>query len=456
MERQSVRDLVVVLPGIMGSRLSKDGHEVWGLSGSALRRGIRTFGGSVRQLTLPQDLGDEHPGDGVEATGPMRDVHGLPGMSPLISGYTDLLDWLERNFTLDREDSQGTPNLIAFGYDWRLSCRYNAERLRVTVDQALGRWRTSRPERADAEVVLICHSMGGLVARHYAECLGGAEVVRRIITLGTPHRGSLDALQSLVHGIPGLSGFARSLPSLHQLLPDYACLVDGSRGLLRVDEMPALPGVDPKLLADAAEFHARIRAGSGGYELSPVTGVLQPTLTTGSYSAGSVLGLETIDASDEGGDGRVPRLSSCPDGFSPAFTPSEQHGSLQNNPGVRDAIWGWLAPPPLPHRAPEDQVRLGIRTDEYLPAGAACRVEAVVPETFRDWDALALRAELSPVDGGAGRPLARTLGNRGEGRYATEFPPPAPGLYRLTVRPVSEARASGVTAYVLSGGTGDE
>ena len=446
----------MVLPGIMGSRLGKDGHEVWGLSGSALRRGIRTFGGSVRQLTLPQDLGDEHPGDGVEATGPMRDVHGLPGMSPLISGYTDLLDWLERSFTLDREDAQGTPNLVAFGYDWRLSCRYSAERLRVTVDRALGRWRASRPERAEAEVVLICHSMGGLVARYYAECLGGAEVVRRIITLGTPHRGSLDALQSLVHGVPGLSGFARSLPSLHQLLPDYACLVDGGRGLLRVDEMPGLPGVDPKLLADAAEFHARIRAGGGGYELMPVTGVLQPTLTTGTYSAGSVLGLETIGASDEGGDGRVPRLSSCPDGFSPAFTPSEQHGSLQNNPGVRDAIWGWLASQPRSHRAPEDQVRFGIRADEYPSAGAGCRVEAVVPETFRDWDALALRAELSPVDGGAGRPLQRTLGNRGEGRYATEFPPSAPGLYRLTVRPASAREAQSLTAHVLVGAADDE
>ncbi|MFE7105057.1 hypothetical protein ACFU98_24635 [Streptomyces sp. NPDC057575] len=45
---------------------------------------------------------------------------------------------------------------------------------------------------------------------------GGAEVTRRVITLGTPYRGSLDALLALVNGVGpagiGLTAFARSLP----------------------------------------------------------------------------------------------------------------------------------------------------------------------------------------------------------------------------------------------------
>ena len=42
-------------------------------------------------------------------------------------------------------------------------------------------------------VDLVCHSMGGLVARCYLQQLGGARRVDRCITLGTPHRGTYNA-----------------------------------------------------------------------------------------------------------------------------------------------------------------------------------------------------------------------------------------------------------------------
>ncbi|WFB09943.1 hypothetical protein LRS74_25055 [Streptomyces sp. LX-29] len=85
-------DLVVVVPGILGSRLAdRDGKEVWGLSGGALWRGIRTLGGSVRDLRLPDDIGDDHPGDGVRPIGLLHDLHALPGVGPLVDGYSGLL-----------------------------------------------------------------------------------------------------------------------------------------------------------------------------------------------------------------------------------------------------------------------------------------------------------------------------------------------------------------------------
>jgi pimeloyl-ACP methyl ester carboxylesterase len=40
---------------------------------------------------------------------------------------------------------------------------------------------------------LVCHSLGGLVARVYLEQLGGHRRVDRCITLGTPHRGTYNA-----------------------------------------------------------------------------------------------------------------------------------------------------------------------------------------------------------------------------------------------------------------------
>jgi triacylglycerol esterase/lipase EstA (alpha/beta hydrolase family) len=43
-----------------------------------------------------------------------------------------------------------------------------------------------------ARVVLVCHSMGGLVARAYLRQRGPVRIVR-IITIGTPHHGSVFA-----------------------------------------------------------------------------------------------------------------------------------------------------------------------------------------------------------------------------------------------------------------------
>ncbi|MFE2099034.1 hypothetical protein [Streptomyces sp. NPDC059468] len=86
MRREPVEDLAVVVPGITGSRLAVDGKEVWGPSPGALRRGITTFLGSVKDLRLPTDIGDGHPGDGVAPTGLAPSLHAIPGVRPLVDG----------------------------------------------------------------------------------------------------------------------------------------------------------------------------------------------------------------------------------------------------------------------------------------------------------------------------------------------------------------------------------
>jgi pimeloyl-ACP methyl ester carboxylesterase len=43
------------------------------------------------------------------------------------------------------------------------------------------------------EIDLVCHSLGGLVARSYLQELGGARRVERCVTLGTPHFGTYNA-----------------------------------------------------------------------------------------------------------------------------------------------------------------------------------------------------------------------------------------------------------------------
>ncbi|WP_030156167.1 esterase/lipase family protein [Streptomyces sp. NRRL S-244] len=431
MARTQVTDLVVVLPGILGSRLADaDGRAVWDLSGPALLRGLRGFGRSVGALRLPKDIGDGDPGDGVVPVGLMPDLHALPGIWHPVDGYTDLLRWLERHFTLSVSD-----NLLTFPYDWRLSCRHGAERLKGRIDLELERWRASAPERREARVVFLCHGMGGLVARHYVERLGGHGITRRVITLGTPHRGSVRALADLVEGEhgeraagPDLGPFARSLPSLHQLAPDYAC-VEGPGGLAYVRDLPGLPGVDEALLADAARFHADLRSAPPRAGLYAIAGTGQPTATTARYAGDRLTLLTGAD-----GDGTVPRLGGGPGPGTPyaSCTPYEQHGSLQNNRAVREALRGLLGDgPPLPGDAAADPAdRLGVRVLPVLPAGVPYEVTVTAPD-----DARLLMAELRPADGG--RPASRALRSLGGGRYGVAFPPPEPGAYRLSVGPVT-------------------
>ncbi|MFE6976560.1 esterase/lipase family protein [Streptomyces sp. NPDC057682] len=444
--RGGVDDLVVVVPGILGSTLADaDGHEVWAASGKALLRGIRTLGNSVKGLTLPAGLGDEHPGDGVRPTGLMSDVHALPGVWNPVDGYSGLLDWLERNFTLRRrlpgEAADVPANLVGFAYDWRLSCRYNAERLAERVDEELGRWRASRADRRDAKAVLLCHSMGGLVTRSYVEQCGGAEVTRRVVTLGTPYRGSLDALMYLVNGMRygigpvglDLTPFARSLPSLHQLTPDYACLATAGGAPLRyAREVTGLPGVDEALLSAAARFHAELRESDAGarygVEYVPVGGARQPTPTTAETDGDGLRALLTIDGADEGGDGRVPDLSSRAVGAGRhAYTTWEKHGSLQNNNAVRQGLDAWLSPEPPVHRGPGDgEVPLCVDAPELLVEGDAYEIRATVPPGTAGHDRIAVFAGME------GGPM-RTMTNRGGGLYTCRIKGLPPGGHRVRI-----------------------
>lgn len=101
---------------------------------------------------------------------------------------------------------RGLGPLVGFSYLSLRSVPSSAARL------ALGVARTLEKEGAQ-KVDIVCHSLGGLVARYYVECLGGAPYVRRIITIGTPHQGTL-----LGHVAPGASGL--------DLRPGSAVLLD--------------------------------------------------------------------------------------------------------------------------------------------------------------------------------------------------------------------------------------
>ncbi|XKK63467.1 alpha/beta fold hydrolase [Streptomyces sp. ARC32] len=60
-----------------------------------------------------------------------------------------------------------------------------------TAAELLGRHVEEICERTGSERVdVVGHSLGGLIARYYVQCLGGDRRVRTLVTLGTPHAGT--------------------------------------------------------------------------------------------------------------------------------------------------------------------------------------------------------------------------------------------------------------------------
>ena len=174
--KHPLNDLVVVLPGIMGSSLADpDGKEVWGTSLGSIVKGVLTRGAAIKRLQLPVGIGDDPAPDGVTATRLMPDIHVIPGIWSVSIGYERLVAWFRETFDVIEANGAPTPgaaNFVQFPYDWRLSNRASAAALARRVEPLLEQLR-AEPGRADAKVVFVGHSMGGLVARYYVDVLGG-------------------------------------------------------------------------------------------------------------------------------------------------------------------------------------------------------------------------------------------------------------------------------------------
>lgn len=78
---------------------------------------------------------------------------------------------------------RGVRQILPFGY----ASTEGVERGAMALRQFL------RENVRGGEIDLVCHSMGGLVARCYMQELGGARRVEQCVTLGTPHSGTYNS-----------------------------------------------------------------------------------------------------------------------------------------------------------------------------------------------------------------------------------------------------------------------
>jgi len=469
MTRHPITDVIVVIPGIMGSTLYRGNTPVWEPSVGAITRALASLFQSLTSLRLPENIGDSGPEDGIRPVGLMPDLRLPFGLWTFDLGYSRLLEFLRTNFDLV-EAGPGDPhtpsNLVVFPYDWRLSNRHNGERLRDRVVAVLKQWRSRGGPCAEAKLVFICHSMGGLVARWFIDVLGGAPLTRKLVTLGTPHRGALEALDQLVNGVrkgPGrfklnLTGFARSLPSLHQLLPAYAC-VEAGEGLATTTEIE-LPDLDADMVRDARRFHDQLdearRTCADAYALHPIVGFRQPTWTTGRLAEGRIERLRTIRspqpdgtslAMDEGGDATVPRLSAAPRDIPPDSPilkyAATNHVGLVHSQAVFDELEGILTARPAIQRA--EEAPLAVEMEEVLDPEEPLAVRAALPEGQNH----ALEAVIRNQHGA----ILDIVRLRGTAQAQTaSIPLPQPGVFQVTIRGAGASGRSvqAITTSVLS------
>ncbi|MGH8347929.1 MAG: esterase/lipase family protein, partial [Pseudomonas sp.] len=216
--------LVVVIPGIGGSVLeSPTGDVLWKASPTAVGR----------LLWNPDRFARDETARPVGLTG---DWGLLPGYT-VLHGYQGLLKEIGKAVGVTTDIDMGHPDnsnldarVVAFPYDFRQSIVKSAEELDRQIDKRLAHlgWKGQHNR-----VIIIAHSMGGLIARYWVT-QGNWRSCRAIITLGTPHRGAPKALDYLVNGppwwIPGrrelLRDLLRDWPSVYELVPRYRSVED--------------------------------------------------------------------------------------------------------------------------------------------------------------------------------------------------------------------------------------
>ena len=98
--------------------------------------------------------------------------------------------------TFDDDDIKKLENydfpLYAMGYNWLESNEKSARRLQKLVEETIPAFYKKKGRVCD-KVILMTHSMGGLVARYYTEVLGGCEKVYGVINAVQPSIGAAAA-----------------------------------------------------------------------------------------------------------------------------------------------------------------------------------------------------------------------------------------------------------------------
>lgn len=149
---------------------------------------------------------------------------------------------------IDRLRADVTPYTYVFTYDWRRDIREIAKKLSEDVKIILRKMKVEARKKGvppPQKVSFVAHSMGGLIVKWYLDQIlkeKADDKIDKIITLGTPYKGSLKAVEAILPGAENFFGWesdssmrkaSRTLPSVYQLLPTWeGAVVDKHTGEL--------------------------------------------------------------------------------------------------------------------------------------------------------------------------------------------------------------------------------
>lgn len=233
-------------------------------------------------------------------------------------------------------------NFFVFPYDWRKDVRSTKEGLDALIESA-------KTASGQAKVNLVVHSMGGLVARYYISDTNKASKINKLIELGVPHLGSVDAIKALMYGkplgrqilgdfylgvpAPEVKDLLQNLPAAFQLLPSKAYFnfydtfpfrddrdIDNNRitGSLNYDQIKILLtnlAYNMSVFVFGETFHNLIDPvlnQTNGTKIYEINGTSQPTLGQIHETWWITWPVNLIPKTDEifiNGDGTVPLYS---------------------------------------------------------------------------------------------------------------------------------------------------
>ena len=279
--RGVLREPVIIVPGIMGSRLNRvsDGEEVWP---------------NIIKMSTPFNDKDAYLNELILNNDGQEDVARKMDPSEVLEEvsfkiiYKDLIDnFLQSGYILDT-------NFFTVPYDWRLDLASSTQRLDLVVKMAIANSPTGK-------VNIIAHSLGGLLVKEYLNQTTSTNFIDKLILAGAPEMGSPGAFKALTFG--DNFGFtlgdpfdilnqerakiiSQNMPAVYQLLPSRAYLeniggyiadyASSTLGLLDYEQSKAFMLRDPAnnrnatLLTSADVFHQTLDAQSFNLSSSSV------------------------------------------------------------------------------------------------------------------------------------------------------------------------------------------
>lgn len=251
------RNPIIVIPGILGSKLiDRDSSQtVWGAFDPESVDPSTPEGARLMSLPIRDNQKLSELRDNVEPNGVLDKVRvKLLGIPLNIRAYAGILATLGAGGyrdealglnAIDYGDDHFT--CFQFDYDWRRDNVENAQRLKSYIEEKRTYVQKAYQDRygiedADVKFDIVAHSMGGLVSRYFLMygdadlppqgkdadiTWAGADDVERLILVGTPNGGSIEAFTQLIEGYdvgrPLLPYYQSALlgtfPSIYELLP---------------------------------------------------------------------------------------------------------------------------------------------------------------------------------------------------------------------------------------------